>query len=218
MRTVADSDSATSVSEVENSYNTDNEVETDSVSESDSDNVDDTSSEVGDEYESDPWIPLKAEATQQSLSEFEELMQNFTAEGFDENEGFDELLPLSYDREMKDLVFFFKALYGYVDLNINNCVSFIQHGRTRLSQATGVMLQTPMCRTATFQSSYFNRIVKPWNNVCHDVNPDTFSSPISFKNFLKRSYLELLRSVYDVDLPCTWFSVRDCPCHREQRK
>jgi hypothetical protein len=78
-----------------------------------------------------------------------------------------ELLPLSYDREMKDLVFFFKSLYGYVDLNINNCVSFVQHGRTRLSQATGVMLQTPMCRTATFQSSYFNRIVKPWNSVCH---------------------------------------------------
>ncbi|CAB4010966.1 Hypothetical predicted protein [Paramuricea clavata] len=45
MRTVANSDSATSESDVENSYNTDNEVETDSVSESDSDNVDDTSSE-----------------------------------------------------------------------------------------------------------------------------------------------------------------------------
>ena len=66
MRTVADSDSATSESDVENSYNTDNEVETYSVSESDSDNVDDTSSEEGDEY--DPWAPLKAEATQQSLS------------------------------------------------------------------------------------------------------------------------------------------------------
>jgi hypothetical protein len=50
-----------------------------------------------------------------------------------------ELLPLSYDREMKDLVFFFKSLYGYVDLNINNFVSFVQHGRTRLSQATGVI-------------------------------------------------------------------------------
>ena len=58
---------------------------------------------------------------------------------------------LSYNREIKDLVFFFKALYGYVDLNINNPVSFIQHGRTRLSQASGVMLQTPLCRTATFQ-------------------------------------------------------------------
>jgi hypothetical protein len=129
-----------------------------------------------------------------------------------------ELLSLSYDREMKDLVFFFKSLYGYVDLNINNCVSFVQHGRTRLSQATGVMLQTPMCRTATFQSSYFNRIVKPWNSICQDVNPDSFSSPISFKNFLKRRYLELLRSVYDVELFCTWSLVCDCPCHREQRK
>jgi hypothetical protein len=81
MRTVADSDSATSESDVGNSYNTDNEVETDSASESDSGNVDDTSSEVGDEYESDPWAPLKAEAAQQSLSEFEVLTQNFTAEG-----------------------------------------------------------------------------------------------------------------------------------------
>jgi hypothetical protein len=47
MRTTADSASATSESDVENSYNTDNEVETDSASESDSDNADDTSSEVG---------------------------------------------------------------------------------------------------------------------------------------------------------------------------
>ncbi|CAB4017435.1 Hypothetical predicted protein [Paramuricea clavata] len=74
MRTSAASDSATSESDVENSCNTDNEVE------SDSDNVDDTSSKLGDEYESDPWAPLKAEAAQQSLSEFEELTQNFTAE------------------------------------------------------------------------------------------------------------------------------------------
>ncbi len=89
MRTITDSDSATSESDVENSYNTDNEVEADSASKSDSDNVDDTSSEVGDEYESDPWAPLKAEATQQNLSEFEELTQKFTAEGFDENEAKD---------------------------------------------------------------------------------------------------------------------------------
>ena len=50
----ANSESATSESDVENSYNTDNEVETDSASESDHDNVDYTSSEVDDEYESDP--------------------------------------------------------------------------------------------------------------------------------------------------------------------
>ena len=71
-------------------------VETESASESDYDNVDDTSSEVGDEYESDPWAPLKVEAAQQSLSEFEELTQNFTAEGFDENEAKDKAYLLTY--------------------------------------------------------------------------------------------------------------------------
>jgi hypothetical protein len=68
MRSAADTDSVTSESDVENSYNTNNELETDSASVSDSDNVGDTSSEVGDEYESDPWAPLKAEAAQKSLS------------------------------------------------------------------------------------------------------------------------------------------------------
>ena len=103
MRTVADSDSATSESDVGNSYNTDNEVETDSASESDSDNVDDTSSEVGDEYESDPWAPLKAEAAPQSLSEFEVLTQNFTAEDFDENEAKDKAYFFIPPKLRKDL-------------------------------------------------------------------------------------------------------------------
>jgi hypothetical protein len=103
MRTTADSDSATSNSDVENSYNTDNEVETDSASESDSDNADDANSEVGDEYESDPWAPLKAEAIQQSLSEFEELTQNFTAKGFDENEAKDKGYLLILPKHRKDL-------------------------------------------------------------------------------------------------------------------
>jgi hypothetical protein len=103
MRTAAYSDSATSESDVENSYNTDNEVETDSASESDSDNVDDTSSEVGDEYGSDPWTSLKAEAAPQSLSEFQELTQSFTAEGFDENEAKDKSYLLILPKLRKDL-------------------------------------------------------------------------------------------------------------------
>jgi hypothetical protein len=89
MRTAAYSDSATTESDVENSYNTDNEVE---------------SSEVGDEYGSDPWAPLKAEAAQQSLSEFEELTQSFTADGFDENEAKDNSYFLILPKLRKDLL------------------------------------------------------------------------------------------------------------------
>ena len=66
------------------------------------------------------------------------------------------LLPLCYDREVKDLVFFYKAMHGYINLDVNNFVSFVTHGRTRLSEAR--TLKTPSCRTSTFQGSYFNRI------------------------------------------------------------
>ena len=37
------------------------------------------------------------------------------------------LLPLVLDRELKDLVFFYKCLYGYTDLNIHNFVFFLLH-------------------------------------------------------------------------------------------
>ena len=76
-----------------------------------------------------------------------------------------DLLPLCYDREMTDLMFFYKALYGYIDIDISNFVSFVNNGRTRSSQLR--TLKTPFCRTSTFQSSYFNRIIKLWNRTIH---------------------------------------------------
>ena len=77
------------------------------------------------------------------------------------------LLPLSYDRETKDLTFFFKAMYnGYYDLNISDYVSFVSHSRTRNCVNPSLMLKVPLCKTSTFQSSYFNRIVPLWNRMC----------------------------------------------------
>jgi hypothetical protein len=35
------------------------------------------------------------------------------------------LLPLCYDRELKDLIFFYKASRGYTDIDISNFVSFV---------------------------------------------------------------------------------------------
>jgi hypothetical protein len=43
-----------------------------------------------------------------------------------------DLLPLTFDREVKDLVFLYKALFGYVNVDISNYVSFVSHGRTWL--------------------------------------------------------------------------------------
>ena len=46
-----------------------------------------------------------------------------------------DLLPLVYDRELKDITFFYKCLYGQIALNAHGFVSFVTHGHTRLSNS-----------------------------------------------------------------------------------
>ena len=41
------------------------------------------------------------------------------------------LLPLAFDREIKDLTFMFKILHGFYDLDVFDFLSFVYHSRTR---------------------------------------------------------------------------------------
>ena len=60
-----------------------------------------------------------------------------------------DLLPLTYDRELKDLVFFYKCLFNHIHLNLHSFTNFISHGRTRLSNSFN--LKTLTCETSTFR-------------------------------------------------------------------
>ena len=64
------------------------------------------------------------------------------------------LLPLCYEREIKDLTFLFKAMYGYYDLNVFDNVSVVSHSRTRNFVNPSLMLKVPSCKSSTFQSSF----------------------------------------------------------------
>ena len=121
------------------------------------------------------------------------------------------LLPLTFDRELKDLVFFYKCLNGFTDLNVSDFVSFVSHGRTRLSNFYN--LKTPVCNTSTFQASYFNRIAKLWNYICKFSPPTSFLTTASFRNFITEHMFHLLYNHFDIYYPCTWSVVRSCPCH-----
>ena len=70
-----------------------------------------------------------------------------------------DILPFAYDREIRDLVFFYKAVYGYIDIDVSNCVTLNNHSYTRCGQSARY-LTIPACKTCTFQASYFVRIVK----------------------------------------------------------
>ena len=121
------------------------------------------------------------------------------------------LLPLTFDRELKDIIFFHKCLNNLADLNVKDFVSFAYHGLNRLSSSYS--LQTTLCKTCTYQSSYFNRIVKLWNYICK-LSPSNFSTLDSLKNFVMFHLMHLLRTSFDADYICTWTMIRTCPCHR----
>ena len=124
-----------------------------------------------------------------------------------------DLLPLCFERELKDLVYLYKSLFGYLD--VNNYVTFVNHGRTRLSRTSPYMLQSQPCKTTTFQSSFYNRTIKTWNCLCKNMNFNLISNPNCFKNVLRRKHLALTNT-YDIESPCSWSLVRNCSCHRLQ--
>ena len=63
-----------------------------------------------------------------------------------------DLLPLTYDREVKDLVFFYKCFFNHIHLDVCSFTNFISHGCTRLTQlSSSFNLKTPICETSTFR-------------------------------------------------------------------
>ena len=124
------------------------------------------------------------------------------------------ILPLCYDREIRDLCFFYKALHGLTDINVYNFVTFINHNRTRCCKNPALMLKVPFCKTSTFRASYFNRIVPLWNVISKIAAPENFSSLSRFKRFLLDTYFSLLTLNFDVDMMCTWSLYRNCSCHQ----
>ena len=70
------------------------------------------------------------------------------------------------------------------------------------------------CKTTTFQASFFNRIVKPWNTICRLATSDKCSSLYISKNYLRATYFSLLDATFDINMPRTWILSPNCPCHR----
>ena len=109
--------------------------------------------------------------------------------------------PISLHRTFHD--------FGLIDLDIDTFTPIVC-SRTR--RGSSLYLQTPFCKTSTFRSSYFNRIVNLWNLIVKIAPFDTFQSLGSFKLFLYKTYKELLITIFDPELPCTYSLCRTCPC------
>jgi hypothetical protein len=95
----------------------------------------------------------------------------------------------------------------------NACFIFTPFVSSRTRRGSSMYLQTPFCKTSTFKTSYFNRIVHLWNLILKFAPSCIFATLSSFKTFLYKTYKELLTTTFDPDLPCTYSLCRTCPCH-----
>ena len=93
-------------------------------------------------------------------------------------------LPLVYDRELRDLVLVYKSIFGCIDLNIEQFVSFVQHSRSR-SQNPSLVLKPSYCKTSTFQASFFDQfasLTPSWSRIllmwiCHALGHSHATAP-----------------------------------------
>ena len=58
-------------------------------------------------------------------------------------------------RSQGSIAFFFKTLYGNSNINTHD---YVTHGHISLGE-TFLNYKTPLCKTSTFPTSYFNRVV-----------------------------------------------------------
>ena len=115
-----------------------------------------------------------------------------------------ELLPLSYWHEYLDLVLFYKAVNGLVNISEDALPQRICTKHTTRSATNGVKFRPRKCKTLTFQRSFFIRVT--WNALPASLRTMNINLH-QFKNSLRVYYLDALRKTYDADNLRTWKTV-----------
>ena len=110
-------------------------------------------------------------------------------------------MPLCYWHEYLDLVLFYKAVTGQVDLSGVLPQQIINQRTTIRSSSNGVKFRSPRCKTLSHQRSFFSRVVRTWN---------TLPVGLQSTNNTLRHFKELLQCLKEVlcpNKPKTWKTV-----------
>ena len=124
------------------------------------------------------------------------------------------LLPLSFVREITDLVLLLNIIHNRMDVNIERFFLTDQGCRRGRSTSKFMVLTNHLCKTEKYMNFYLNRVSRSWNNMPDNIR--AIQPPISikgkpqgFKVALKKFYMGKLDS-YNVNNTCTWTSICNC--------
>ena len=65
-------------------------------------------------------------------------------------------------------------------------------------------------KSATYQSSFFNRSIKLWNQICKLIEPSDFLNIKTFKNSTTNFCKDELANVFEPTKPCSWGLACNC--------
>ena len=103
------------------------------------------------------------------------------------------LLPISYWLECRDLCFVYKYMSGSFNVQLEDYIQ-VSSGRTRSSTDSLNLYPVHRLRTSLFRDSFFNCVVKLWNNLPLEIRKS--SSISAFKSRLYKHYFLKLRNVF----------------------
>ena len=127
------------------------------------------------------------------------------------------LLPLSYRREILEVIFFLKSYHGMTGFNIRDYVAFVDEGDRRLTRETyeGSKLRVLIrYRLQLLYYAYPSRIVRIWNSLPPHLRTSlrTVSESLVIKQLINPYYYAMRDTRFNVDDTCTWINF--CRCQK----
>ena len=129
------------------------------------------------------------------------------------------LLPLSYRREIVDIITFCRASNNDLAYNVNDYVQFNRPGEGRVTrrQIQANTLKIPNTKTTQSAHFYPTRVSRLWNSLPSNLRETLkpLKSTLVIKQHLLPYYWAKLATCFDPENVCTWISNCQCPtCKR----
>ena len=124
------------------------------------------------------------------------------------------LHPLSFRREMTDLLNVFKCIKRYYDVSWHNTIEVLSNTSLRSGNA-GLVLRMKIVKTECFKRSFFNRIGSLWNAFPRKLRDADYI--YCFKRKLVMHYDNLVTDLDTDNILCTWSGAgrcHSCVCNR----
>jgi hypothetical protein len=126
------------------------------------------------------------------------------------------MLPLTYEREVEDLIIFYNLYHGLFNMEIERLFSRNENRRGRILNMVAGELNRIKYKTEQGRSLYCARVLRIWESLPIEIQripppaPQLKCKSRVFKNALIKYYKGLLMERFDLNNICTWVSVCKC--------